>query len=301
MEHIKHHFVESYKNDSGLVSLAAIENPVPYNPLIDGHDLLLLVVTEQSQLAGQTEHFRFDGERVLVRTVDKIMLDRWIYGGENRSIIQWLERGQLLIDRDNYLKNIRESLLVFPDLFREQKRLVEFAAYVRTYFQAKQDLQDGNLLDAYSNILAGLHHWAHIALIEEGQHPELTVWRQLRRVHPGIYKLYEELTASSETLEQRVQLVMLACEFTIMSKMKSCCSLLLRTLASRPEPWSVMELQNHPVFAHLHVDLSLLLQKLVNRSIVHEVPFISESGDPEALELRYTVVTSADADRTNAG
>ncbi|GMK42129.1 hypothetical protein PCCS19_51880 [Paenibacillus sp. CCS19] len=290
MEHIKQHFIDCYSADNGLISLAAIENPVRYNPLIDGHDLLLLVVTEESSRVGRTEHLRIEGERVLVRTVDPEMLRRWIYGGENRSIIQWLARGQLLIDRDDYLLNIRNDLMQFPDLWREQRLLVEFTAYIRTYLQTKQDIQDGNLLDAYTSILSGLHYWAHIALIEEGQHPELTVWRQIRRVHPGIYKLYEELTTSAETLEQRVQLVLLACEFTVMSKMKSCCSLLLRTLASREEPWSIMELQHHPNFCDLHVDLSLVLQKLVNRSYIREVAYLSESGDQDALELRYTVV-----------
>jgi hypothetical protein len=291
LEHIKQHFIDRYSADNGLLSLAAIENPVRYNPMIDGHDLLLLVVTEEPTREVRTDHLRIDGERVLVRTVDRETLRRWIYGGENRSIIQWLERGQLLIDRDDYLKNIRNNLLQFPDLWREQRLLVEFAAYIRTYLQAKQDIQDGNLLDAYTNILAGLHNWAHIALIEEGQHPELTVWRQLRRVHPGIYKLFEELTTSAETLEQRVQLVLLACEFTVMSKMKSCCSLLLRTLASREEPWSIMELHQHPTFLDLHVDLSLVLQKLANRSFVREVALLSESGDQEALELRYTIAS----------
>ncbi|EFM11813.1 conserved hypothetical protein [Paenibacillus curdlanolyticus YK9] len=303
MEHIKQHFVDCYQEETGLISLAAIENPFPYNPLIDGADMLLLIITEHAERSGRTEHLRIDGERVLVRTVDRELLRRWIYGGENRSIIQWLERGQLLIDRNDYLQNIRQTLLQFPELLREQKRFIEFASYIRTYLQAKQDLRDGNLLDAYSNVLAGLHLWAHIVLIEEGHHPELTVWRQIRRVHPGIYKLYEELTTSHETLEQRVQLVMLACEFSVMSKMKACCSLLLRTLSSREEPWSVMELQNHPTFIDLHVDLSLVLQKLVSRSYVREVAFMPESGDPEALELRYlagVTVESGLADASDA-
>ncbi|QYR20716.1 hypothetical protein KZ483_23605 [Paenibacillus sp. sptzw28] len=291
MENIKEYFKTSLEHDEQLISLAAIDNPYPYNPLIDGLDLLLLAVSDTTAPAKGTEHMRIDGERILIRTITPAQLEQWITGGENRSIIQWLVRGAILLDRDNYLHHIRERLLAFPNELREQKQLVEFAHFIRTYLQAKQDLQDNNLLDAYGHILTALHHWAHIALIEAGVHPELTVWRQMRRFNPGIYKLYEELTISSESLEQRVKLVQLACEFSVMSKMKSCCELLFSILAQREEPWSVMELQLHPKLSDLHIDLSLLLQKLVKRGYVREVAIMPDSGDTEALELRYRCET----------
>lgn len=196
-------------------------------------------------------------------------------------------RGEILFDRDQYLAQIRQRLLAFPDELRKQKMLAEFAAFLRTYLHAKQDLQDGNILDAHSHILTSLHHWAHIVLIEEGVHPELTVWAQIKGYNPGVYKLYEELTVSPETLEQRVHLVLLACEFHVMSKMKSCCRLLLDLMENREEPWSVMELYNHPELRHLRVDLSLLLQKLVVRGFIREVAVIPDSGDTDELELKY--------------
>ncbi|NBD24345.1 nucleotidyltransferase-like protein [Paenibacillus glycinis] len=287
MEHIKSHFKDAYGQREGLISLAAIDNPFAYNPLIDGLDLLILIVTEREDAAEGTEHISYDGERVQIRTVTPDTLEQWTTGGENRSIIQWLARGEILLDRDDYLANLRDSLLSFPSALRSQKELVEFAGFIRTYLQAKQDLQDNNLLDAYSNVLAALNHWAHIAFIEEGVHPELAVWRQMRRFNPGIYKLYEELTISPESLEKRVQLVLLACEFSVMSKMKSSCGLLFTILESREEPWSVMELQLHPMLADLHMDLSLLLQKLVMRGYVREVAYMPTAGDMEMLELRY--------------
>ncbi|WP_274649154.1 nucleotidyltransferase-like protein [Paenibacillus humicola] len=287
MKHIKEHFIKQFEQDNRLVSVAAIENPYRYNPLIDGLDLLLLVVSRSVEEAVETEHLMIEGERVLIKIASPSTLEQWMTGGRNRSIILWLVRGEILLDRDNYLFQIRDRLLKFPGAMREQKQLVEFAAFIRTYLQAKQDLKDHNLLDAYSSILTALHHWAHIALIEEGVHPELTVWRQMRRFHPGIYKLYEELTISPETLEQRVQLVLLACEFSVMSKMKSSCELLFAIMGSREEPWSVMDLQRHPLLSGLLLDLSLLLQKLVNRGYIAEVAVLPPSGDTEALELKY--------------
>lgn len=287
MDHIKLHFKAGYEHREGIISIAAIDNPFPYNPLIDGLDLLILVIMEHETPDKGTEHIRFDGERVQIRTVTPKILEQWTSGVENRSIIQWLARGDILLDRDNYLANLRDGLLSFPAVLRSQKELVEFSSFIRTYLQAKQDLLDNNLLDAYGHVLAALTHWAHIAFIEEGVHPELAVWRQMRRFNPGIYKLYEELTISPESLEKRVQLVLLACEFSVMSKMKSSCGLLFSILGSREEPWSVMELQHHPMLHELHMDLSLLLQKLVNRGYVREVAYMPVATDLEILELRY--------------
>ncbi|WP_339207447.1 nucleotidyltransferase-like protein [Paenibacillus sp. FSL K6-3182] len=287
MEHIKAYFSDSYRDEPHLIGLAVIENPYPYNPLADGLDSLVLVVMNEEIERNDTEHVQIEGQRILIRTIDSNGLSEWLSGGENRNIIEWLVRGEILVDRDGYLSSVRERLLQFPASMREQKQFAEFTGFLRTYLQAKQDLLDGNLLDAYSHVLTALHHWAHIVLIEEGRHPELTVWKQLKRVHPGIYKLYEELTVSPETLEQRVQLVMLGCEFSVMSKMKTSCALLFNILGSREEPWSIAELQSHSTLNILHGDLSLVLQKLVKREYIREVAVMNEAGDIGALELRY--------------
>jgi hypothetical protein len=290
VESIQEHFVDAFRNREGIVGLMAISNPFRYNPLIDGLDLLLLVVSESVDPVHSLDHIRYDGKRIQIRTIDPITLEKWISGGENRSIIQWLVRGDIMLDRYDYLGQIRQRLISLPEAMRKQRQLVEFSGFLRTYLHAKQDLQDDNILDAHSSILAALHHWAHIALIEEGVHPELTVWRQIKSYNPGIYKLYEELTVSPETLKQRVQLVMLACEFSVMNKMKDSCGLLFDILMSREEPWSAIELNNHESLVDLHIDLSLVLQKLVLRKFIREVAIIPDSGDTDALELKYASI-----------
>jgi hypothetical protein len=287
VEHIKEHFTDRYRNEPDLVGLAVIENPYPYNPLVDGLDSLVLVVMTNDVSHNETEHVQIENKRILIRTISTNIMKEWLAIGENRNIIEWLVQGEILLDSDGYLSSVRENLLQFPQELRSQKQFAEFAGFLRTYLQAKQDLIDGNLLDAYSHTLTALHHWAHIVLIEEGRHPELTVWKQLKRVHPGIYKLYEELTVSPETLEQRVQLVMLGCEFSVMNKMKTSCALLIDILGSREEPWSIAELQAHSSIHILHIDLSLIIQKLVKREYIREVAVMHELGDIGALELRY--------------
>lgn len=289
MEQIKAHFMHACRDKSGLVALILITNPYPYNSLLDGQDCLVLLITEAGDQPDWTEHMQLNGKRVLVRTIHTDELPEWIAEGENRNNLELLVRGEILLDRGGYLAGVRERLIAFPESMREQKRFTEFLGFLKTYLQAKQDLAEGNVLDSFSHIFTALHHWARIVLIEDGRLPELAVWKQLKRVHPGVYKLYEELTASPETLEQRVQLVMLACEFSVMSKMKSCCTLLLDIMNSREEPWSIGELQAHPVINSLQVDLSLVLQKLLKRNYIKEVIIMKEPNDNEALELRYRI------------
>jgi hypothetical protein len=197
------------------------------------------------------------------------------------------------MDRDGFLNNLRERLLNWSPLIREQKLLSEFSRFVRAYLQAKQDIQDGQVLDAYSNVLSCLHYWAHIALVEEGMHPELTVWEQMRRVNPGIYKLFEELTTSSESLEKRVQLVLLACEFSILHKMESSCSLLIRLIESREEAWTPAELSQHPDLAGLSIEMSVLLYKLVSRGCIREIAKPSASSGKGVMELKYASASQA--------
>jgi len=290
MEHIKSHLLNSFQLDSNIIGLLAVKNPYPYNPLIDGLDLLALVVVEKSGVDDGFGHVQIAGERVLVRRIDAKQLEELLYvTGKNRNIVEWLVRGDVLLDRDHNIRELKERLLVFPHKMREQKQLVEFSGFLRTYLQAKQDVLDGSLLDAHSHVLSALHHWAHIVLIEEGKHPEPKVWKQMRTIHPGIYKLYEELAASPETLEQRVQLVMLACEFTVMNKMKSCCALLFQIVGSRDEPWSLAELQNHEAINVLDIDLSLIVQNLVKRAYLREVAVMEQGYDDGTVDLRYMV------------
>lgn len=286
MKQIKQHFITIYQAQPDLIGLIAIDNPYPY---MKGMDLLLLVLSEKGS-DNETGYVQMSGQCIIIRKINFECFNRWSAVGENRSIIQWIIRGEILLDRSSYLSNMRERLMLFPDDMKEQRRFSEFSGFLNTYLKAKHDLDNHNVLDAHSHILAALHHWAQLVLIEEGYHPEESVWRQIRLVHPGVYKLYEELAASPETLEQRVRLVMLACEFTVMNKMKECCSLLFHILKSRQEPWSIHELQEHPSIGVLQVDLLVIVQNLVKRSYIREIATIPANGDPEAIELRYMLM-----------
>ncbi|MFD0693994.1 nucleotidyltransferase-like protein [Paenibacillus sp. GCM10027628] len=276
-----------FRNDSRIISVMAVENPRQLPALTDGFDTLLLIITNDLSLNNHATNYIRDDSRIQERWVDPTSLEQWIRHGINRNIIHWLLKGEILLDHNTYLEGLRHRMLEFPVDLREHKLLVEFSLFLRKYSQSKEYILDEHLLDAYNNVLEALHHWARIVIIEDGYHPEITVWRQIRAINPGVYKLYEELTTSKETLKQRVQLVLLACEFSVMSKMERCCEALIRILADNDHPLSTDELQRHPLLEEVKVDLPLLLNKLVKKGLIKEIAVPVDEEFTE-LELQYS-------------
>jgi hypothetical protein len=287
MEIDKNQLISKFRDDPDIISVTAIHNPQQLPALTDGFDLLLLIITSNLNLNNYISNYIKDDVRIQERWVDPSVFEKWICNGDNRNIIRWLLKGEILLDQNTYLEGLRHRILEFPGEIREQKLLIEFSMFLRQYLQSKEDILGENLLDAYNHILEALHHWARIVIIEEGFHPEVTVWRQIRAINPGVYKLYEELMMSKETLKQRVQLVLLACEFSVMSKMEHCCKAITAILNEREQPWGADELLRHPQLSEVKIELPLLLNKLVKKSLIKEVA-IPVDDEITEIELKYT-------------
>ncbi|MDF2962189.1 MAG: hypothetical protein K0S39_3924 [Paenibacillus sp.] len=289
MNAIKEQLVARLREDEAVISLLAVDNPSLFSAVTDGFDLLLLVISNEDLKTDQQYHYIKDSCRIQERWISPSALDRFILHGEHRNLIYWILKGEILLDRETYLEGLRHRTLEFPAELREHKLMIEFSKFLRKYLQSKEYILEDHVLDAYNNILEALHHWARIVIIEAGIHPEVTVWRQIKSINPGVYKLYEELTLSTETLKQRVQLVLLACEFSVMNKMERCCKMLLGVLSSREQAWSLHELQQHEELADIHLELPLLLNKLVKKSLAKEIIYTLDE-QVSVLEIRYTNV-----------
>lgn len=285
----KEQFLLKFRNDERIISVMAVDNPKQLPSLTDGFDTLLLIVTTDLSLNNHTTNYIRDDSRIQERWVDPSSIEQWIRQGDNRNILHWLLKGEILLDQNTYLEGLRHRILEFPADLREHKLLVEFSLFLRKYLQSKEYILDEHLLDAYNNILEALHHWARIVIIEDGYHPEITVWRQIRAINPGVYKLYEELTMSKETLKQRVQLVLLACEFSVMSKMERCCEAFIQILRENEKTLSSDELQQHAQLLEIKTELPLLLNKLVKKGLIKEVAVLIDEETSD-IELRYTSI-----------
>lgn len=286
MDQLRLYFQQKYDDDDRVRCVSLVHFGEP-SPLLDNFDFLVLVVTERKEPYNYISHYIKEPYRIQERWMHKEGIQSWVLNGENRNIIQWILQGEILLDKDSFLRQLQSELVDFSEDLKHKKLFMEFSLFLRNYLQCKTYLTDGHNLDAYSSILKALVHWARISIIESGNHPEVTVWEQLRKINPGIYKLYEELTQSLEPLDKRVELVRLACEFSVMTKMKDCCRVLIQVLESRKAPWSAIELKEHPDLRDLHVEMTLLLKKLAKKSIVREVA-VPIDEKLTLLELRYT-------------
>jgi hypothetical protein len=275
-----------FANNSNVRSVIILENDSSFSPLTDGFDVLLLVLCYGFDAQRPLSHYIKQNKRIQERWVDAERLQKWVSAGENRRIIEWLLRGTIMFDRDGYMNGLRHNLLQFPQELSEQRLLIEFSAFLRTYLQSKEYLKAGHYMDAFSNILEALHHWARIAIIEQGIHPEVTVWEQLRTINVGVFKLYEELILSPDAMEKRIQLLILASDFFASTKLDICCSIIFRILRSRKEPWTVQELAMHSDVRGLPIDINMILHKLTKKSLVREITYASHEFFGET---RYTI------------
>jgi len=280
--------------DETITGLLRVTGHPGFDPSIDGFDMLLLAVTREAPEKNYIFHYSKDGLAIQERRIGMDALRNWILFGENRNVIEWFMKGDIVVDRGGFLAGIRRELVDFPREMRLSKLLIEFSLFLRRFLQSKEYLNKGHHLDAYTNIMEALFHWARLSIIEQGAHPEVTVWEQVRTFNPGIYKLYEELIGSDETLEQRVRLVLLACDFNVMSKMATWCELVIRVLESRKKPFTPTELKYHERLLPLHMDITLVLRHLAKRGIIREVLVLGRPGDTTP-QICYTSLSNRSA------
>lgn len=198
-------------------------------------------------------------------------LEEWLLFDGDRDFIHWITEGEILADDNGYLKAFQTRIRQFPAELNEKKRLIEFSRFTRYCQRAKADIQENRLLDAYENVLKSLHHWARLAIIEQGIYPRLHLWAQVRHINLGIYKLYEELTESPESLLKRVQLIMLACDFCISSKLLESSRSLLRLLDDDEGLLGLDEMEEKLGLSGIPVNLSLVINQLVKKALIREV------------------------------
>ena len=289
METIKQQLVQIFHKNEDVLGAVILKNKEQFPFHVNEYEFFLLILTSNPLTNRSIRHVEINGERVFIRVVhlDEILNSTVAFRYYN--LMDWLISGEIILDKSELLVKLKNKIEAFPVEMRDYRKFLEYCGFLETLYIAKRSLHEKNELDAYSQILLALHHWARIVLIEEGLHPELTVWKQLRKVHPGVYKLYEELIASPETITQMVELVMLACEFSVTSKMKDCCKYLLDLLAEREEPWSIAEINNHPRIEMIIDDITLVIRKLVQGHHLKEVAVLSDEESDQVLELKYIV------------
>ncbi|MGM7724171.1 nucleotidyltransferase-like protein [uncultured Metabacillus sp.] len=267
MENILRPIYQERASHSNTLAIIMIEKRNQTSPLTDNLDVALLVIIKDSDHSLFVKHYEYEDKKASLTVMSEDELNEAILLGTNRRIVDWVLNGKILFDRNEYIIGLIERLRTFPFSERKLKIGIEYGKLIRRYLEGKVFFESKQLLDAYYHIVHALHHLARLEVIDQGFHPEVTVWNQVKKIEPQIYKLYKELVESDESLEKRLELLFLASDFLIHSKTEVGAAHILRVMAEK-EYWLYNELHHHPELKYYSVDLSVLLEYLVEKNYV---------------------------------
>ncbi|MBS4175182.1 nucleotidyltransferase-like protein [Bacillus sp. FJAT-49736] len=273
----------SQLNTLGVLIIEKVQNT---SAVTDTFDAVLLIVVKDVETPVYIKHYTYDDKKASLHIVRADQLREWLLLGTNRKIVEWILHGRILFDRNEYISNLREELQDFPFSDRKLKIGLEFAKLVRRYMEGKAFFDNKQYLDAYNHVAHALHHLARLAVIEKGFHPEITVWNQVKQMEPEIFKLYEELITSEEPLEKRLELLFIASEFLIHSRTRFGAAHLLGIMATEDE-WTIQDLLSNSELEHYDIDLSMLLEFLLEKHFIEEVRI--ETKGPGIYHRHYCV------------
>ncbi|SEO66993.1 Nucleotidyltransferase-like [Amphibacillus marinus] len=268
MEDLLRSIYHERASDERTLGILILEKQLNVSPITDNFDAILLVIVKEGEQPWFVKHYQFDERTAAMHIVEENKLHYWIDTSSYRRMVQWVIEGRVVFDRNEYIASLRNELDQFPDKKRELRLAIEFAKLTRSYREAKQLYDTKNYLDSYNKIISSLHSLGRLSIIEQGYHPELIVWNQIKRIDPAIYKLYDELMTTQEPLEASIHLMMLAIDFSISGKARSSSKHLLNVMVTGKESWSFGDLKVHSALEHYQLDLSMMLDYLIDKQII---------------------------------
>ncbi|MFB1052122.1 nucleotidyltransferase-like protein [Paraliobacillus sp. JSM ZJ581] len=247
------------------------------SPVTDNFDVILLVVVTEAIAPWYVKHYQFKNKTAAMHIVEEQLLNYWIDTSSYRRVFEWIINGTILFERNKYIAELKEQLEEFPLKKRQLKLAMEFAKLTRNYSEAKDLFLSSHYLDAFSKVLSSLHSLGRLSIIEQGYHPEVIAWNQIKQINPEVYKLYEELVQSEETVEKRVELMLFAIDLSLWKHAELCAAHLLDVIRTTGKSWSFGELKVHPSIRLYELDLSTIIDYLVAKEIL-EVEHVETKG-----------------------
>jgi hypothetical protein len=270
MEDILRPIYQERASQPNTLGVLMVEKRQKSGHITDSFDVILLVIVKESEQPIFIKHYTYDQEKAAMHIITEEKLREWLLLGSNRKIFEWLHNAKILFDRNDYVASLKTELREFPFYGRKIKMGLEFAKLIRRYVDGKALFESHLFLDAYNHVVHSLHHLARLAVIENGLHPELTVWHQVKQIEPEIFKLYEELVNSEESLEKRLELLFLASEFMIHSRTQIGAAHLLEVLNGK-EHWSFNEIIDEKELRHYSVDMAVLIEYLIDKHLIEVI------------------------------
>lgn len=278
MEDLLRPIYQERASQEDTLAVLLIEKNKPVSPLTDNFDTLLIVLAKKGE-PWFVKNYVINNQKVALHVINEEQLKIWLINGGNKRLVQWLLNGKVIFDRNEYLHALRENLNEFPNEDRKKKMGIEFAKLIRRFMEGKELSHSHHYLDAFNEMMHALHHLARLTVIEQGFHPEVTVWDQVKKMDREVYKLYEQLLFGEESIEKRIELLLLASEFAISKKTPVASEHFLSVMKTKNQAWSISELMNEKDMQEYTVDLSTLLEHLVDKKLLVAVNEQTKSKD----------------------
>ncbi|MGG3467716.1 nucleotidyltransferase-like protein [Neobacillus pocheonensis] len=270
MEDILRPIYQERASQLNTLGVLLVEKRQKSSQTTDSFDAILLIIVKEAEQPIFIKHYTYDHKKAAMHVITEEKLQEWLLFGSNRKIFEWLHNAKIIFDRNEYVENLKTELREFPFNGRKIKMGLEFAKLIRRYVDGKALFENKQFLDAYNHVVHSLHHLARLEVIENGLHPELTVWHQVKQIEPEIFKLYEELVNSEETLEKRLELLFLASEFMIHSRTNIGAAHLLEVLGTK-DYWLFNEIMSEQELRPYSVDMSVMLEYLLEKHLLEVV------------------------------
>lgn len=286
MEQLLRSIYQERASDPDTLGVILIERREKGDPITDTFDAILLIITAANDVPIATKHYTDGQEKAAMHTISEEQLKKWLVLGSKRKVVDWLFYGKVYFDRNEFVEKLRKGMQEYPFFGRQMKMGLELSKLVRGYMEGKTYYDQENYLDAYHHVVKSLHHLARLAVIETGLLPEVTVWSQVKKIDPSIYKLYEELILSDEPLKKRLELLFLASEFFIHNRTADGASHILEVMKTK-EVWTIQELHQHEEVRMYSIDLEVFIEFLVDKGFINVV--LGESKNDLIFHREYSV------------
>lgn len=289
MEQILRPIYQERASQESTLGVVLVEKREKVSPSTDTFDTILLIITKENETAVFTKHYTYENKKAAMHIITEKQLQKWLLLGTNRKIVDWLFNGRIIYDRNEFMEKLITELREYPFAGRKIKMGLEYAKLIRRYLEGKVLFEEKNYLDAYRHVIESLHHLARLSVLENGLPPEVTVWSQVKKIEPAIYKLYEELVLSDESIDKRLELLFLASEFLIHSRTADGAQHIMEVMAKK-KSWTIQELHEQEELRNYSSDLEVFIEYLVDKEIVFTEGVMTKS---ERIFHRYYFVKAA--------
>ncbi|MBB4825348.1 hypothetical protein HNO89_002582 [Sporosarcina luteola] len=285
MEQILRPIYQERASSPETLGVILVEKRTDGDPVTDTFDEILLIITSNNDTPIYTKHYTEGDGKAAMHVISEKQLRKWLLLGTKRKVVDWLFYGKIYFDRNEFVENLKEELKEYPFSGRKVKMGIELSKLVRSYMEGKSFYDRNDFMDSYHHAVQSLHHLARLAIIESGLSPEVTVWSQVKKLDPAIFKLYEELILSEEPIEKRLELMFLASEFFIHNRTMDGARHILDIMSAKSS-WTIQELHEHEELRMYSVNLEVLIEFLIDKGFIEIVK--SESKNEFVFHRDYS-------------